>query len=246
MIPLKRSNDRKTANGAMPSGKTPRVKNAFGLPAGSNFSCPGMTSVCENICYANKLEKLFPGFRNAMESNWAAVKDASYDDLYEALNSMIADFIADCEKWNVEKLFRIHHDGDFFSITYAKAWADVIRDNAEVTFWAYTRSFTNDVNVVPEFAELQNLSLYLSVDTANANDALKIKKDNPWVKIAGLEITFDAAADIVKNITGRNSVARCPELNGAIPLIDERGGACKICSLCITGKSDVTFSISKK
>lgn len=246
MLTLKRSTDRKTANLSTPNGKQAKIKNAFGLPAGKEFSCPGMTSVCGKICYAGKLEKLFPGFRNVMEHNWNQVKDASYDELVEGIDSIIKDFIADCDKWDAEKLFRIHHDGDMFNVLYAKAWATVIKNNPDVKFWLYTRSYTKELNIVPFFAGLDNVSLYLSVDTDNANEAMKVKKDNPWVKLAGLGETFDKAAALVKVISGRNSVARCPELNGALPLITTDGGACSVCNLCVEGRGDVVFSTTKK
>ncbi len=56
---LKRSNDRKVANAVSKNGKTPAIANTFGLPAGRDYSCPGATSVCESVCYAGKLEKLY-------------------------------------------------------------------------------------------------------------------------------------------------------------------------------------------
>jgi hypothetical protein len=40
--------------------------------------------------------------------------------------------------------------------------------------------------------------------------------------------------------------ASCPEQLKRIPLISEKGGACAVCRLCIDGKSDIRFSISKR
>ncbi len=60
---LKRSNDRKVANAVSKNGKTPTIANTFGLPAGKAFSCPGATSICESVCYAGKLEKVYKGVR---------------------------------------------------------------------------------------------------------------------------------------------------------------------------------------
>ena len=67
---LKRSNDRKVANAVSPNGKTPTIANTFGLPAGKNFSCPGATSVCESVCYAGKLEKVYKGVKATLLHNW--------------------------------------------------------------------------------------------------------------------------------------------------------------------------------
>ena len=60
---LKRSNDRKVANLVTKNGKQAAIANTFGLPAGKNYSCPGATSICESVCYAGKLEKLFKGVK---------------------------------------------------------------------------------------------------------------------------------------------------------------------------------------
>jgi len=57
---LLRSKDRKVANAVTPNGKQASIANTFGLPAGKAYSCPGATSVCESVCYAGKLEKVFP------------------------------------------------------------------------------------------------------------------------------------------------------------------------------------------
>ena len=56
---LKRSNDRKVANLVTKNGKQAAIANTFGLPDGKSYSCPGATSICESVCYAGKLEKLF-------------------------------------------------------------------------------------------------------------------------------------------------------------------------------------------
>ena len=76
---LKRSNDRKVANAVSPNGKTPIVANTFGLPAGKSYSCPGATSICESVCYAGKLEKIYKGVRDNLLHNWNLLKDADHD-----------------------------------------------------------------------------------------------------------------------------------------------------------------------
>lgn len=241
MNTLKRSTDRKTANLATPNGKQAKIKNAFGLPSGREFSCPGATSVCEGVCYAGKLEKLFKGMRESMLHNWELVTNASAVELVAMLNVMVDEFVADCDRWGADKLFRIHHDGDFYSAEYAMAWRAVMLQHPEVTFWAYTRSF----DIVPILAGIDNFTLYLSVDTANANAALKVYRANPWAKLAMLDTTFDNAKATMSDVFDAKAV-RCPEVNKAIPLITANGGACKTCGLCVTGRNNVLFSSSKK
>ena len=118
---LKRSNDRKVANAVSPNGKTPTIANTFGLPAGKDYSCPGATSVCESVCYAGKLERIYKGVRDNLLHNWNLLKDADHDTMEALLSEMIADFRKDCEKKNAKLLFRIHWDGDFFNDTYTLA-----------------------------------------------------------------------------------------------------------------------------
>jgi len=245
MITLRRSTDRKTTTMSSPNGKTPKVSNAFGLPSGRSFSCPGQTSICEKVCYAGKLEKIFTGFRNVMLENWDNVKDATLEDLIGGLDHMIGEFRKECDKKGAPKAFRIHHDGDFFSTDYAKAWAYVISVNDDILFWAYTRSFTPALNIVSLFAGLDNLAFYLSVDSDNEQYVPAILSDNPWVKIAYLSQTADEAKAAVKELTGKVGGA-CPEVLGKIPLITNEGGACWSCQLCVVGKSDIRFSISGK
>jgi hypothetical protein len=243
---LKRSNDRKTANLSNRAGKQPLIANAFGLPAGQAYSCPGATTVCESVCYAGKLEKVFPSMRALLEHNWQILSNADYGTMVRELNAMIGEFVADCEKRGAEKAFRIHWDGDFFSREYASAWANVVRRNPDVTFWVYTRSFTNRLNVIDLIADIPNLSVYLSVDVANEEWADVIIAEYPSVMVASLSDTMDNAAKVIERVRGNNKPgAKCPELIGSIPLIDVKGGACFSCQLCPKGKADIRFASSK-
>lgn len=236
---MKLSTDRKTANLASPNGKSAKIANAFGLLSGSANSCPGATGVCETICYAGKLENLFPNMRNVMTNNLEIIKSMPPRKGIEALSAMIDTFERACEKWNAEKIFRIHHDGDFFSLRYAAQWKVVMDMHPNVMFWAYTRSF----QYVPVFEGIENLSLYLSVDEDNVSEAIETYNANPWVHLAGLAQTFDEAKALLASMGAKG--ARCPELNGALPLITSDGGACKTCGLCVYGRGNVLFSITK-
>ncbi len=101
---LKRSNDRKVTNAVSPNGKTPTIANTFGLPAGKAFSCPGATSICESVCYAGKLEKVYKGVRAVLLHNWELLRNADEPTMVNLIQAMIADFKKDCDKKNAEKL----------------------------------------------------------------------------------------------------------------------------------------------
>src|SRR4051794_14088689 len=72
-VTLHRSADRKVTNLPSPNGRTAKIANSFGLPAGRDYTCPGATATCERVCYAGRLEKLYKGLRQVLESNMAAL-----------------------------------------------------------------------------------------------------------------------------------------------------------------------------
>ncbi len=244
-LALRLSTDRKTTPSANASGKVANIANAFGLLSGADYSCPGQTNACKAVCYAGRLEKIFGGFRDVMTDNYNAVANASYTDLVFSLNAIVHEFIAKAEKRECEKVFRIHHDGDFLNRGYASAWATVIRANPSVQFWAYTRSFLPGCNVVDILADIPNLTLYLSVDTDNLEWAKVIVSEYPSVKVATLTDTADQGTDMMLSFRERKGGA-CPEVLGRIPLITTNGGACVSCSLCVFGKSDIRFAAKGK
>ena len=237
---LKRSNDRKVANLVTKNGKQAAIANTFGLPAGKAYSCPGATSICESVCYAGKLEKLFPGVKTNLLHNWSLLKDADHDTMVSLLSEMITDFIADCEKKDAPKLFRIHWDGDFFNDTYTNAWKFVIENNPDIQFWVYTR-VKSAALILNGTA---NLSLYFSADADNVKTAVDLKINN-GIRMAYLAKNFAIGQADVKEMIGKPA-AKCPENNKQIPLISSAGSACVSCSLCVYSKSDIIFSATKK
>jgi hypothetical protein len=237
---LIRSKDRKVTNAVSPNGKTPTIANTFGLPSGKAFSCPGATSVCEKICYAGKLEKVYKGVKDILVKNWEQLKDAKYPDMVSLLDEMIISFKADCDKRNADKLFRIHWDGDFFNVTYTIAWAAVIKKHSDVQFWVYTRSDF----AVPILKGIPNLALYFSADDANFELATKLKQEQ-GVSLAYLAENFAMGKERMLEIVSKSAVP-CPENNKKLPLISDKGSACVTCGQCVFERNDILFSRSKK
>ena len=239
-LKLKRSNDRKVANLVTKNGKQAAIANTFGLPAGKAFSCPGATSVCESVCYAGKLEKLFKGVRANLLHNWDLLKDANQLTMETLLTDMINDFKADCVKKDAPMLFRIHWDGDFFNDDYTNAWRMVIEEQPDVQFWVYTRVKAAALIL----KDVSNLSLYYSTDDENLPIATELKQDQ-GIRLAYLGKTFALTESKMKEITGKVG-AKCPENMKSIPLISTAGSACVSCGLCVYGKADIRFSATKK
>ncbi len=240
MTQLKRSFDRKVANAVSKNGKQAAIANTFGLPAGKNFSCPGATSVCESVCYAGRLEKVYPAVKNNLLHNWELLRNADEPTMVDLIENMIAEFRKDCEKKNAKLLFRIHWDGDFFSDTYTRAWQYVILTNTDIQFWVYTRVEAAAVML----KGIPNLSLYYSTDSENKQIGVSLKKDH-GVRLAYLAKNFAIGQEDMKALTSKPG-AKCPENKKAIPLISQAGSACATCKLCIYEKSDIVFSATKK
>jgi hypothetical protein len=240
MTKLLRSKDRKVTNAVSPNGKTATIANTFGLPAGKNFSCPGATSVCESVCYAGRLENLFPGVKKNLLHNWNLVKDADHDTIEAMLMEMIADFKKDCDKRNAPKLFRIHWDGDFFNDTYTFAWKHVILNHPDIQFWVYTRVRSAALML----KDIDNLSLYYSTDDENKEIGIELK-NNEGIRLAYLAKNFAIGQADMKALTNKPG-AKCPENKKVIPLISSAGSACVSCGLCVYSKADIVFSATKK
>ena len=237
---LKRSFDRKVANKVSPNGKTASIANTFGLPAGKEYSCPGATSVCESVCYAGKLEKLFKGVKVNLVHNWELLKDEDLQGMYTLLSEMIAEFKKDCVKKDAPMLFRIHWDGDFFNDDYTHAWRMVIEEQPDIQFWVYTRVKSAALIL----KDIANLSLYYSTDSENKAIGVELKKDH-GVRLAYLAKNFAIGQSEMKELFNKPG-AKCPENLKSIPLISQSGSACVSCSLCVYSKADIVFSSSKK
>ncbi len=225
--------------------------NSFGLP--SVDTCPGRTDYCEMDCYAIESEK-----RTATAIKLQRNLDVleSIDDqeaMTEKIRTLVGMYITRADKLGIDqssRRFRIHWSGDFFSVTYAEAWATVIKENPDISFWTYTRSFQDDVNVVPALDNIQNLDFFLSVDQQNVDAAAEAISGTKTTRIAYLVDYEEDALELAIKL-GRTDDFRllaCPEnmrkKNGErkLPVISKQGGACARCTYCI-GKNDKNWDV---
>jgi hypothetical protein len=186
-------------------------KNTFGLlpgPTCVNGTCPWCTTAkggCYAIpegrklpdCYAARLAAIRPTVRKLLEWNTNLLKDKSIKEMEQKLQKMITLFKVS-EPDSSEKYFRIHWSGDIFNRDYAKALANTIKANPDVTFWTYTRSF----NLIDEFKDIDNLIFYLSLDPANYKEGFEafIKHDwylDPKRKIAYMSKDIDSFKEAI-------------------------------------------------
>jgi hypothetical protein len=239
---LKTSKDRKVANGVSANGTQALISNTFGLASGKAYSCPGETNVCGSICYSGALENLFPAVATNMLHNFNTLKDCTTDEMHALLYPMIWEFEAASNRRHLPLIYRIHWDGDFFNTRYISAWLRVINAFPNIQFWVYTRNATAAVAIHKNAAT--NVSLYFSTDNHNKTIGEMLKRVY-GIRLAYLADTFSEAQAQLKEITGKPG-ARCPEQTKQIPMISEKGSACNVCGLCVFGKADIAFSISKK
>jgi hypothetical protein len=226
----------------------PSIPNSLGLPAGE--SCPGRTPFCGR-CYAVRCEH-GKGVRAAMQHNLRLLRHARTVPAMAALLDEAITYFEDVASRRrvdpADWLFRIHWDGDFFSITYARAWARVIAAHPRTQFWTYTRSFTPRVDVVPVLADLDNLALYLSVDRWNLDHARRQVEQRPTLHLAGSAEDFATGrllTTLARGLAPTSSLV-CPENAGQMKLMDHGRGACTDCRVCPAGRSDVVFATSRR
>lgn len=236
---LKPSTDRKVANRVTKSGN-PGMRNAFGLPAGNNNSCPGATSYCSKICYAGKIERLptLKAVRDVVNSNFEQLKNASLTGMVDLIDQMITSFSRECDRFKAPKYFRIHWDGDFFSPDYARAWAIVCKAHKDVRFWVYTRSMW----ALPILQDIPNVALFASADPENIAVVSKLAGQTKKGEYTGL---YHAAIAYVDDTDfenpGIDEPYKCPE-GRSLALISEKGSACMRCGVCPNTRGNVLFS----
>lgn len=247
-------------NNTYPKGRwKPMVPNSLGLLAGPKASCKNaFTAFCLK-CYAISIERAYTSTRRLVTHNFDLLKacGSNVAKIEHLLDGMIEDYRSKVTKvesqkaksrWfkgrprrvSVPKWFRIHWDGEFYSKPYAIAWARVIRKNPDISFWAYTRAFS----VVESLADLANLTLYLSVDEFNFEEAKATLERNPWVKLAFSATTWDETEILAAKFDGERKGPRCPALTHKLAMVSDKGvGACIDCKMCVFGRNNVRFAV---
>ena len=215
-------------------------KNTFGLLHGlpaNGGTCVGATCGAggcldtrlgkkRKTCYVEKITQIYKSVGEVLLRNTKQLEDKTQEEMTVILRETVQAFV---KKSPTDKLyFRLHWAGDFMNDNYVKAWSSVIKEFPNVRFWAYTRSFTKDINFIAPLLECANLSLYLSCDPVNveaAKQVYNIFKD----KYNNLGLAWMGNTSPDPNIF---RWVKCPEITGKVKNTDE-GGACSKCRLCV-------------
>jgi len=126
------------------------------LPAGP--SCPGLSDICREICYAQKGFFVFQVAKYA--ANFALAKQP-----FAFLSAMNLEL----SRLPNGAVVRIHTSGDFFSVSYVDSWSLLAQANPTIAFYAYTRSWNVDAELreaLEAFGQLPNVTIWASHDSS--------------------------------------------------------------------------------
>lgn len=225
--------------------------NSFGLPPVD--TCPGKTDYCEQDCYAIESTYRTATDEKLIRNMETLTEDPTVEGMEKKLLALMDLYTKRADTLGIgpdERYFRIHWSGDFFSVDNAEAWRRVIVAQPDIKFWAYTRSFQQDANVVPILAGIENLQLFLSVDFQNVDTAKQALEEHPDVRVAYLVDYGEDARELAEILGRTQRRLPCPEnmkdLNGKrrVPIISAAGGACSVCAECLNADEkplDITF-----
>jgi len=132
------------------NGKLGTDIHHFPIPFGEGI-CIGMTDLCFKICYNQKYHSMFQQDKTYLENFKLSLTDEFVSVMTDEIRFLYSN--------KIRKYYRIHTSGDFYNQSYLDKWYKIIRNNKNVTFLAYTRSYMLDFKGKP-----RNLKLFYSVD----------------------------------------------------------------------------------
>ena len=115
-------------------------------------TCPFRTEMCEKACYARKAEKCYPTVLPSREKNYA---ESLSDDFVENMIFTIESELNSKKYRGKLAIFRIHESGDFYSLEYARKWANIAKhfeSDPRIRFLAYTKSLLYFVQLGVNFS----------------------------------------------------------------------------------------------
>ena len=174
------------------------------------ITCPGISDWCKCNCYnADDRYEKFP-INKWCENLWWVLNDKK--TLEKRISLQLEEYK------NQKTAVRIHSSGDFFSKEYIAFWKGIIRQNPDVYFWAYTRSWAVDdlVEDVKELDKLANMNLILSWDETMSRPLDGFAKSIVY-----------SSNDEISIALKRKSGTICPEQYNLV-------SSCADCGICIS------------
>lgn len=139
-------------------------------------TCPGKSSVCSSVCYADAGRFLGTTVKKALEWRYKQSKDPDF-----------AARMADEIFRRGALLVRIHVAGDFYSPGYVAKWHTILTASPNTRFYAYTRSWriARMRDGLAALAAQRNLRLWYSADEETGlptSDQLPRRVKVAWLK----------------------------------------------------------------
>lgn len=121
----------------------------------SIHSCPGRTSTCESICYANDGYYRLPGNQAIFNRNW----------VFSRTDEFVGWMVSELKRRHIA-VMRLHVSGDLYDAEYAWSWYEIFRNVPRTTFFLWTRSWRLDWGppIFARMSTLPNVWLWYSVD----------------------------------------------------------------------------------
>ena len=171
------------------------------------------------LCYAMRQHYCRDGVKDAMQRNYKA--------------SLRKDFVAVMCGW-IRSLFvrvvRVHASGEFYNEEYVRKWISIVKANPRVTFYAYTRSWSDPdtYEALKELSRLPNFIMWWSCDRATGAPP-RIK----GVRRAYLSVSDADVPKFKVDLVFRNNPKTVKKwVKGALVCPAENGVTETTCSLC--------------
>ena len=192
------------------------------------LTCPGRSTDCEKLCYADKNFFRMANVKSKYHRNWQLSQQNDFHLIASELLKKVKD----------DTLFRIHVAGDFYDATYAEKWLYILKQNPHVQAWVYTRSWRipEILPVIEDLTKLPNLSFWYSVDRGTGKPA-KIPKNvrTAYMMVDDADIPRWRPDLYFRDYAARGTVAKyikgtlvCPAENGVSGHVQ-----CQRCQICI-------------
>ena len=141
------------------------------------FSLPPLktctpTKWCREHCYALKNRFVWKTVRESL--NWK-FEESKKENFVKRVNNEI--------KKSKKKYVRIHASGDFYNIKYVNKWIEIVKNNPDKLFLAFTKR--EDLkDVLRKLEALPNMQLYGSLDESKLKTSFK-----KWAAIEGTKVS---------------------------------------------------------
>jgi hypothetical protein len=207
----------------------------FSLEAG--VTCPGKTGECSRVCYASRNTFVYPNVIKRYKLNLRRSKSKYF---VARMNEFL-------QSGKVQTV-RIHSSGDFYSYAYISKWYRIVRDNPDIQFYAYTRSWRKVEGVtqamrsaLQRLAQLPNMQLWLSCDRESGRPPAW--RGVAWAYMAVDDLDVPKYRPTLAFRVRRRVVIRAYE-NGTLvcPLeqgVDLPSVTCSTCRMCFNSSGKV-------